>query len=189
MSRFFVVACAVEAALLLVAAAIAWPFGYPLLSDLHWSAVDLILGLAASIPLCALFLWMMHSSLKPLVRIRRLLSGGLRPLFGSWSLLQLGFLSALAGISEEILFRSVIQGTLTTFYGSAVGLAVASILFGSVHLITGAYGIIAAAIGLYLGLLWLAGGNLLIPIVTHAAYDFAALVYLLRVWSAERERM
>ena len=32
----------------------------------------------------------------------------------------------------------------------------------------------------YLGWLWLASDNLLVPIVTHAAYDFAALVYLLR---------
>ena len=61
-------------------------------------------------------------------------------------------------------------------------------LFGAVHLITGTYGIIAAAIGLYLGLLWVASGNLLVPIVTHAAYDFVALVYLLRVWSPPDSR-
>ena len=29
--------------------------------------------------------------------------------------------------------------------------------------------------------LWLASGNLLVPIVAHGAYDFAALVYLLHV--------
>jgi membrane protease YdiL (CAAX protease family) len=176
-------ACAVEAALLLVAAAVAYAFGQPLLSDLHWSGTDFLLGLGASVPLYALFWWMMRSSQGSLARIRRLLVGGLRPLFAPWSLLQLGFLSALAGLSEEVLFRSVIQGTFTAFFGSAVGLVAASILFGCAHLITGAYGIIAGAIGMYLGLLWLVGDNLLIPIVTHATYDFAALVYLLRVWS------
>ena len=174
-----------EAALLLVAGAIAWPFGQPLLSDLHWSAADFLLGLAASAPLCVLFWWMMHSSLKPLARIRRLLVGSLRPLFAPWSVLQLGFLSALAGLAEEILFRSVIQGISTTYFGSAVGLAVASMLFGAAHLVTGTYGIIAGVIGLYLGLLWLVGENLLIPIVTHALYDFVALVYLIRVWSPQ----
>ena len=176
-------ACAVEAALLLVAAAVAYAFGQPLLSDLHWSETDFLLGLGASVPLYALFWWIMRSSQKSLARIRRLLVGRLRSLFAPWSLLQLGFLSTLAGLSEEVLFRSVIQGTFTTFFGSAIGLAAASILFGCAHLITGAYGIIAGAIGMYLGLLWLAGDNLLIPIVTHATYDFAALVYLLRVWS------
>ena len=176
-------ACAVEAALLLVAAAVAYAFGQPLLSDLHWSETDFLLGLGASVPLCALFWWIMRSSQKSLARIRRLLVGRLRSLFAPWSLLQLGFLSTLAGLSEEVLFRSVIQGTFTTFFGSAIGLTAASILFGCAHLITGAYGIIAGAIGMYLGLLWLAGDNLLIPIVTHATYDFAALVYLLRVWS------
>ena len=187
MRRFFWVACAIEAALLLVAAAIAWPFGQPLLSDLHWSSADLLLGLAASLPLCALFWWMMQSSMKPLARIRSLLVGGLRPLFASWSLPQLGLLSALAGLAEEVLFRSVIQGTTAAYFGSAVGLVVASIVFGAAHLVTGTYGIIAGVIGAYLGLLWLLAENLLLPIVTHAAYDFVALVYLLRVWRPQAE--
>lgn len=187
MNRFFWVACAIEAALLLVAAAIAWPFGQPLLSDLHWNGADLMLGLAAGIPLWLLFWWMMRSTFEPLARIRRLLVDNLRPMFGRWSLLQLGILSALAGISEEVLFRSVIQGVATTAFGTAAGLVLASVLFGIAHLVTGTYGIVAAAIGLYLGLLWLAGENLLIPIVTHAAYDFAALFYLLRVWCPRHE--
>ena len=189
MRRFFLVACAIEAALLLVAAAIAWAFGQPLLSDLHWSAPDFLLGLVATIPLCAFFWWMLRSRLGPLARIRDLLEAGLRPLFASWSLLERGFLSVLAGLAEEVLFRSVIQGIATVYLGPAAGLAVASILFGAAHLITGTYGIIAAVIGLYLGLLWLAGENLLIPIVTHAAYDFAALVYLLRLRRSRVERI
>jgi len=182
LSRFFWLACAIEAALLVVALAIAYPFGQPLLSDLHWSVTDLLLGLASSVPLLVLFWWMLRSSLKPLARIRRVLVTGLRPLFAPWSLIQLGIISVLAGICEEVLFRSVIQGTLSTAAGPWTGLIVASLIFGAAHLVTVAYGIIAAAIGVYLGLLWLLGENLLIPIVAHAAYDFVALVYFLRVW-------
>ncbi len=183
MRRFVWFAFAAEAALLPVAAAIAWPFDTPLLADLHWSGADVLLGLAATVPLCALFWCMMKSSLKPLSRIRGLLAGSLRPLFASWSLLQLGALSVLAGLAEEVLFRSVIQGTVSAYFGVPAGLVIASIVFGAVHLVTGTYGIIAAIIGAYLGLLWLASANLLVPVVTHAVYDFLALVYLVRCWS------
>jgi hypothetical protein len=184
-SRIFWPACAVEAALLIIALALAYLFGQPWLSNLHWSATDLLLGLAASVPLFLLFRWMLGSSLAPFVRIRELLVAGLRPIFAPWSLAQLGFISLSAGICEEVLFRSVIQGTLSAMAGPLVALIIASMLFGAAHLITVAYGIIAAAIGAYLGVLWLLGGNLLIPIAAHAAYDFIALVYFLRFWEPE----
>jgi len=38
-----------------------------------------------------------------------------------------------------------------------------------------------------LGLLWSFTGNLLTPIVTHAVYDFAALIYFLRVRSGHSD--
>ena len=178
-SRFFWLACIFEAALLPVAAMIAYFTGQPLFSDLHWSGKDCLVGLGATVPLLVLFWWMLRSSLAPFAAIRRLLDK-LRPLFASWSLTQLGVISMLAGLCEEVLFRSVIQSALAAFSGPAIALVAASVLFGGAHLITIAYGIIAAAIGVYLGLLWLLSGNLLTPIVTHAAYDFVALVYLLR---------
>ena len=177
--RFFWLACVFEGALLPVAAMIAYFAGQPLFSDWHWSAKDFLAGLGATIPLFVLFWWMLRSSLGPLTAIRQLFNK-LRPLFASWSLAQLGVISVLAGICEEVLFRSVIQGALNGFAGPAVALLAASVLFGCAHLVTVAYGVIAAAIGVYLGLLWLVSGNLLTPVVTHAAYDFAALVYLLR---------
>ena len=58
-------------------------------------------------------------------------------------------------------------------------------MFGLLHPITRAYAVIAALLGAYLGGLWLAGGNLLTPIVAHALYDFVALVYLLRLRRAQ----
>ena len=129
---------------------------------------------------------MLRSSLAPLVRIRRLFDTQLRPLFESWSLIQLAFISALAGIGEELLFRGVIQGALDSIVGPAVALITASFLFGCAHLITVTYAIAATVIGVYLGLIWVLSGNLLVPIVAHAVYDFAALVYLLRIWDPQR---
>jgi membrane protease YdiL (CAAX protease family) len=57
---------------------------------------------------------------------------------------------------------------------------VASVLFGLVHAITRAYVVIAALFGAYLGWLWLVTGDLTVPIVVHALYDFLVLVYLMR---------
>ena len=54
LSRFFWIACALEGALLPVAAMIAYFARQPLLSDFHWNPTDLLLGLGATIPLLAL---------------------------------------------------------------------------------------------------------------------------------------
>jgi len=103
------------------------------------------------------------------------------PLFAGCSPWQLAVLSLLAGVSEEALFRGVVQGWLMRVSGSTVlGLVFASALFGLAHAITSTYAILAGLIGAYLGWLWLATDNLLTPTVAHAAYDFVALWYLLR---------
>lgn len=185
LSPSFWVGSVIESSLLMVALGLAWLFGQPLFSDLHWSLNDLLLGLAVSAPLFVVFWWMLRSTLPPLARIRRLLVTGLRPYFAQWSLLQLAIISLLAGICEEVLFRSVIQGTLSANAGPLMAVIIASALFGLAHLITLAYAVIAAAIGAYLGVLWLLSGNLLVPITAHAAYDFVALVYFVRLWKPE----
>ena len=105
-----------------------------------------------------------------------------RPLFAHWTLLQLAVISLLAGVGEEWLFRGFIQPALGAMIGPAWSLVATSFLFGCVHPITLNYALVTAGIGLYLGGLMMLTGNLLTPIVTHAAYDFAALVYFLRVY-------
>ena len=66
--------------------------------------------------------------------------------------------------------------------GWGLALVLASVVFGAAHLLTWTYAIIAAFIGAYLGLLWIWTGNLLTPMITHAVYDFVALVYFCRVY-------
>ncbi|MGO8929330.1 MAG: lysostaphin resistance A-like protein [Limisphaerales bacterium] len=105
----------------------------------------------------------------------------LRPLFGHWSVLQLLVISVIAGISEEAFFRGAIQGSLADRVHVIVAVVLTSALFGAFHLLTWTYAIIAAFIGAYLGLLWIGTGNLLTPMITHAVYDFLALMYFLRV--------
>jgi membrane protease YdiL (CAAX protease family) len=79
-----------------------------------------------------------------------------------------------------MLFRGVVQGRLARWLGPWQGLAAASLLFGLLHPISLTYVLLAAAFGAYLGWFWMTTDNLLAVIVTHALYDFLALVYLLR---------
>ena len=91
-------------------------------------------------------------------------------------------LAAIAGISEEVLFRGVIQPWLETAWGASAGLIASNIIFGLVHAITPLYTVLATLVGIFLGLALDYGGerNLLIPIIIHGLYDFLAFMFLMR---------
>jgi membrane protease YdiL (CAAX protease family) len=89
-------------------------------------------------------------------------------------------IAALAGLGEEALFRGVLQGAFTLWWGFGPALAAASLLFGMAHAVTPAYAVLAALMGAYLGWAWYATENLLVPVLIHALYDLAVLLYLLR---------
>ena len=183
----FFLACLFETALVVVAVVFAWAFNQPLFAGLQWSAPDALLGFTSSFPLFVLFLWTSRSAAQPLVRIRHILEEVLRPLLGPWPLWQLAVISALAGLFEELLFRGVLQAGLTPRVGPVLAIIAASLLFGLVHPLTWAYLLLATLIGAYLGGLYYWSGNLLVPIVAHAVYDFAALVFFLR-YNLERDQ-
>ena len=128
------------------------------------------------------FLWTLKSNLRVFCHHRHLLDSLLRAIFGRWSVLELAIISIIAGFSEEAFFRGAVQGILADRVGVPAALALASLLFAALHLITWTYALIVAFIGAYLGLLLIWTGNLLTPMVAHAVYDFAALVYFLRVY-------
>ncbi len=54
----------------------------------------------------------------------------------------------------------------------------AAVAFGLAHPLTRLYVVGAAVLGAYLGCCFALTGNLLVPVVTHAAYDFLVLVVL-----------
>jgi len=178
----FAYACLLELALLILALGWGWLFRRPALADVRWSLQSVGVGIAAAIPPFAFFIWTLHSELKLCLHHRHLFESLLRPLFGNWSVLQLLVISVIAGVSEEAFFRGAIQGSLADRVNAMPALVLASALFGACHLLTWTYAIIAACIGAYLGLLWIWTGTLITPMVTHAVYDFAALVYFLRVY-------
>ncbi len=179
-TRWFIFGCGFELALLVLAVALNALASRPALAGLRWNLEECAAGAGAAVPMLVAFVWMYRSSWEPFAAIRRLLERCVVPLFRQWSVAQLAAISALAGICEEMLFRGVLQDGLATMIGVVPALIFASATFGAFHLITPTYGMVASAIGIYLGLLLIFTGNLLAPIVAHAVYDFVALAYLVR---------
>jgi len=181
---WFLLACAAEGSLGLIAVALGYALHQSPLARWHWRVEDAGIGLAAALPPLLFFLSLWKFDVAALRDIRLVLERNVRPLFSSWSIFQLAAISVLAGVGEELLFRGLIQEKLSAVIGPLPALAVASLLFGCVHPITWNYAWVTALIGVYLGGLMMATGNLLCPVVTHAAYDFLALVYFLRIHRA-----
>jgi hypothetical protein len=181
--QWFWLACAAEAARLGLASLLGWWLRIPVLAQIHAVARDVLVGALAAVPLLAVFLWTLHSSLRPFAEVRGFLEERIRPFFATWSLFELLCISLVAGVSEEALFRGFLQGSLAGPLGQPLAILLTSLAFGAAHPITPAYFVIATLIGAVMSGLWLSTGNLLTPIATHAVYDFAALTYLLRGWS------
>ncbi len=163
-----------------LAGLLGWLFGVSPTASLRWNGRDAAFGALAIGPMLLVFWFSLKSNWRPLAEIREFFERLIRPAFSSCSILELALVSAAAGFGEEVLFRGLIQGGLETSIGRGPALVLTSMLFGLAHPITTAYIVLAGLLGLYLGALWMAGGNLLIPIVAHGLYDFVALVILLR---------
>lgn len=98
------------------------------------------------------------------------------PLFAPLSTAEMVAISALAGVGEEIFFRGAVQASF--------GWPVAAVAFGVCHLgVSGrgwVLGVWATLAGAVLAWLATATGGLLAPIVAHAGYDLAALIWIRR---------
>ena len=90
----------------------------------------------------------------------------------------------LVAPAEELLFRGAIQGRLRRAFGPAGAIAGASLLFGSIHLANFTGSVVGAAVGAGIvtvggavfGIVYERTGNLLVPIVAHAAYNATLLI-------------
>jgi membrane protease YdiL (CAAX protease family) len=182
--RLVLLAVVFEGGLAGLAWVLGWLIGQPALEHFSWDARDAGLGFAACLPMLLLLYLIVRWPLGPLAGVKHFFDEVARPLFGPCTLLELAMISLLAGLGEEMLFRGVLQGALARWLGPLAGLLLTSLFFGLAHPITATYAVIAFLMGLYLGGLLMAAGNLLVPIEAHALYDFLALVYLLRVRTA-----
>lgn len=90
----------------------------------------------------------------------------------------------LVAPAEELLFRGAIQGRLRRAFGPTGAIAGASLLFGSIHLANFTGSVVGAAVGAgvvtvggaVFGIVYERTGNLLVPVVAHAAYNTTLLV-------------
>ncbi|MBX3442735.1 MAG: CPBP family intramembrane metalloprotease [Planctomyces sp.] len=166
-------AAAFYAALLAATAVIAWAAGVDLGEVIFLSSRGLAIGVIAVAPMLPLYF--VAGSLRELVI--RVLGGALSRL----NLPQLGLLAVLAGVTEECLFRGVLQAWWGRMHPLA-GLIGANLVFGLLHAVTPLYFVVATALGFYLSAVadMDESRNLLAPIVTHTLYDFLGFVVIAR---------
>jgi membrane protease YdiL (CAAX protease family) len=183
---FFKSACYFEAALILVAIALGWVADINPFANIVFSESAIAYGVLGTIPLFLMFLGLEQVQGKSVVNIRKLLLNTLGPGLHRYHWSDLFILAAIAGVSEELLFRGVIQPWIESSWGITAGLIGSNIVFGMVHAVTPLYAVLAALVGIYLGLSLDYGGdrNLLTPIIIHSCYDFLAFVALMRVYRA-----
>lgn len=180
--HFFRFACFFEAGLGVLAMALGWMLDVDPFAALHYSEPALLKGMLATVPVVLLFFVLQALPFDALRKIRQLLleTLGARLHRCHWS--DLLVLSLIAGFSEELLFRGVLQPWLEQLSGLSAGLLLSNLIFALVHAVTALYALLAMLMGIYLGLSLDYGGerNLLIPITVHALYDFVAFVVILR---------
>jgi len=182
---FVLLAALFEGGLAVVALALGWLLNVDPLESFHADMAAVGIGVTATLPLL-LGLWLcLKWPIGPLRKILRVIDEVLVPLFRQCNLLELAVISLLAGLGEEMLFRGIVQAAVAGWIdgprGVWIALAAAAILFGLAHSVTFTYAILATLIGFYLGGLWLATGNLFVPIIVHACYDLVALTYLVKL--------
>jgi membrane protease YdiL (CAAX protease family) len=187
---FFKKACTFEAALILVALFLGSIADINPFADLHFSELAVVHGIIGTIPLFMLFQLMEQIQAEPVEKIKQVLYETLGPGLNRYHWTDLLILASIAGLSEELLFRGVIQPWLESSWGMTAGLVVSNIIFGLAHAVTPLYALLAGLVGLYLSWSLDYGGdrNLLVPIVIHGLYDFLAFIALLRTYRARQDK-
>ncbi len=185
---FLRVATIFEGGLVVVAYLIGWFADVDPLADFHLRAEAVAWGLAGTIPLYGFFVVCYRIPYGNLQAIKRLLIDRMGPMLDVCHWSGLLYLGLLAGFTEEILFRGLLQPLLESHWGWLVGLILSNVLFAMAHFITPLYALLAGLTGIYLGWTLDVGGerNLLTPVVIHATYDFLAFQAVVQTYRAER---
>ncbi|MBI1364837.1 MAG: CPBP family intramembrane metalloprotease [Alphaproteobacteria bacterium] len=170
--------------------AIAFGFGLllktPPLKDVMWNLRDVAYGGLAATPMALLLLWFSKASWPPIARFRDSQIEFFAGIGFKFTPLRIAVMSFGAGLSEEMLFRGVFQTWTDRYLPFAAALILPNIVFALLHMRSLLYAAIAGIIGVYMGLLFAATGNLLTPIVAHALYDAIAFDYARRAIAARR---
>jgi membrane protease YdiL (CAAX protease family) len=170
-----------ELALAPISLILGWWFGHNPLETFRWSLGAALWGAGATIPLMLLSLAMLRWPIGPGAAFKEFCDNEVVARLENSSLSELALIALAVSVSDEMLCRGVLQAVLSDWFGVPGGLGLASVLFGLLQPISIPYMVMAGLLGLYLGTVWILGGNLLTVMVTHGLYEFAALTYLIRV--------
>jgi membrane protease YdiL (CAAX protease family) len=142
------------------------------LAELSWTLAGLAWGVACTGPLLLVFAISYRYPVGGLRHIKQILMETLGPSLANCRWYDLLLLGAVAGVSEELLFRGVLH--------PAMGLVGSNIVFALVHAVSPLYAVLAGGIGILLGWQLNESQNLLAPILTHSLYDFVAFLVIAR---------
>jgi membrane protease YdiL (CAAX protease family) len=173
-------AITVEGGLIAAAWLLGWLLDVSALGRFEFEWEGAAWGLLAAVPMLVGFFAAVRYPVGPLRSIKRFTDETIRPLMTTCSIIDLLGISVLAGVGEELLFRGVLQETFGGWMGVWAGVALAAVLFGLLHAVTPSYAVLAAVMGVYLGLVFHFTDNLLAAVVAHAVYDFVALIWVTR---------
>ena len=182
--QFLMLATLFEGSLVLIGMALAEWFGIRPESLLKPDLMTVPLALGGTLPLIGFLV--ISDRCRPLRDLSRDLVQRLGQLIASLDRAERLYLGFLAGVTEEYLFRGVLQPGMEAMWGYAAGLLLSNLLFGLLHWITPLYAGVAGILGIYLGWTLDLGPerNLMIPILVHALYDVLALEAIGQRWRA-----
>ncbi len=183
---FFKSACLFEASLTLVAVVLGMIANINPFENFKFSELAIVYGVLGTAPLFMMFLSLEQVRHTSVSSIKDLLLKTLGPGLHKYHWTDLLILASIAGFSEELLFRGVIQPWIEHAWGAVTGLVVSNIIFGLVHAVTPLYALLATLVGIYLGLALDVTGdkNLLVPVIIHGLYDFLAFLALMKTFKS-----
>lgn len=173
-TRAFLLTSALGLMLVPAAFGIAYAMSVDIPAIIKASVASAFMGLAAVAPLAGSLRWFMKTQWRPLADFRASQLQFFSEIGFRLTGPRIVLLALIAGVSEELMFRGVLQTIMDRQLPVAAAIATTSLVFGLLHARTALYAIVAGLVGAYLGWLFWATGSLLAPIVTHTVYDFIA---------------
>lgn len=167
----------------LAAYGLSFLFGTPLGPQFKPDLNAVLIGVIATTPLAAFLWWFSNTTLEQFASFRRSQIKFFSEIGFAFTPRRIALMAIAAGVSEELLFRGVLQSWGAKFAPEIIAIMLSNAVFGMMHMRTALYAVIAGLVGVYLGVLYMLTDNLLAPIAAHALYDAVALEYTRRAVS------
>ena len=165
--------------------ALAWlvglPFGIDVLETAHFSLHAVAGGAVATVPMVIALACILRWPIGPFADLVKKMRQFSQAFLAPCGICGLALISLCAGLGEELLTRGFVQTLALQHMPQFAALVVTGVVFGIMHPISPAYVVVAAIIGVYLGIVWtlpLPQPDLAAPVTAHALYDFVALLVL-----------